>query len=140
MKIYTSRFSYRVPEEYIAVGIAVGKPRWALPYKCEHLSMLAPHGLFKKYQGEEFKRRYMDRLEELGEKKIRTALEAISKRNQNKDIVLLCWENLAKGLVCHRRYFADWWKATTGEEVEELEQMAQRSTVRKAQMLQLTLF
>ncbi len=122
MKIVTSRFSYKIPaDKYVGVGIAVGKPKWELPYKCEHLNALAPYGIFKKYKGEEFKKRYFLKLEELGVNRVRAMLENISRRNGYRDIALLCWENLNKGLTCHRRYFAEWWQEKTGEEIEELE-------------------
>lgn len=122
MKIVTSRFSYEIPaDKYVGVGIAVGKPKWELPYECEHLNTLAPYGIFQKYTGEEYKKHYFSRLDKIGTEKIREQLAEISKRHGNKDVALLCWENLNKGLTCHRRYFAEWWQEKTGEEIEELE-------------------
>jgi len=122
--MYTSRFNYKISaNDYVGVGIAVGKPRWKPKYECEHYSPLAPWGLFKKYTGDEFKERYILQLEKLGTTFIRKDLQDISNRHGGKDVVLLCWEDLSKGLTCHRRYFAEWWEKLTGEKIDELEEV-----------------
>ena len=110
MKILTSRFSCKIPKNYIAVGIAVGVPKWPLPYECEHYRKLAPFGLFNKCVGEEFRQKYFKRLDGIGVDEIRNKLGEISKMHDNNDVVLLCWEDVRKGQACHRRYFAEWWE------------------------------
>lgn len=121
MKIYTSRWSYDIPHEYRAIGISVGVPKWQLSYGYAEYDPLKPYGLFKKYSGEEFKAKYFEVLDKLGVDRIRFELELLSEQSGYKDIVLLCWENVLQGKSCHRRYFAEWWEANTGEAVEELE-------------------
>ena len=124
MNIYTSRFSYKVPEQYQAVGIAVGKPKWPLSYPVEHYNVLAPYGVFNKnYSQAEYRLAYFKRLEKYGVDRIRRDLEGISQRSGGKDVVLLCYENLCKhGEWCHRTQFAEWWEEKTGETIIELEE------------------
>lgn len=140
MRIFTSRFSYKIPSKYIAVGIAVGRPKWELPYECEHLRLLAPYGLFNRLTGEAFKKEYFERLDKIGVKIIEQALESISRKHYNKDVVLLCWEDLRKGKTCHRRYFAEWWLKNTGETIEELEEFLNRPAVEAPTYEQESLF
>nr|UWG82112.1 MAG: Protein of unknown function DUF488 [Bacteriophage sp.] len=65
---------------------------------------------------EEFTERYRAMLDSHGVARIRTELETISQLNGGKDIVLLCFDDVRKGL-CHRTIFAQWWQEKTGEEV-----------------------
>lgn len=69
---------------------------------------------------EEFTERYRAMLDSHGVARIRTELETISQLNGGKDIVLLCFDDVSKGL-CHRTIFAQWWQEKTGEEVKELQ-------------------
>ena len=124
MDIYTSRFSYKIPEEYQAIGIAVGKPKWPLGYALENYNVLAPFGIFNKnYSQAEYRLAYFKRLDSYGPERIKRDLEGFSRRSGGKDVVLLCYENLCKhGEWCHRTQFAEWWKEKTGESIIELEE------------------
>lgn len=123
MKIYTSRYSFKIPNEYQAVAISVGKPKWQLPYELEIYDKLAPYGVFNKYSEEQtYKEAYFKRLDKYDVEQIRKDLKQISKKNDGKDVVLMCYENLNKtDLWCHRTQFAEWWFDKTGEIIQELE-------------------
>lgn len=123
MRIFTSRYSFKIPQEFQAVSISVGKPKWQLPYSLEIYDKLAPYGVFNKYNDEEpYKKAYFERLDKYGVAQIRKDLEQISNKNGGKDVVLLCYENLSKPeLWCHRTHFAEWWFEQTGEIIQELE-------------------
>lgn len=124
MKLFTSRFSnkdLRARPDLVKVCIAVGKPRWPVGYEWTTCRWLAPFGL-RKLKGEHFKSAYVAKLDKLGLKAIRQELEMISEAHGDKDLVLLCYEDLRKpGLTCHRAMFAEWWLRQTGDLVLELD-------------------
>ena len=125
MAIYTSRFSNPElrKEYYTAVRIATGAPKWDLGYKLDgELKELMPFGLLGKYDNDisAFKREYFVRLERIGVDRIIQQLRQFE--SDEKDVVLLCWEDVRKGEKdwCHRTMFAEWWLTQTGEIIEEL--------------------
>jgi hypothetical protein len=73
--------------------------------------------------GERFVAEYSARMDKLGVNTIAAALESVGLTGT---LVLLCFENLAslppdgQKFVCHRRTWADWWTAQTGDPVPEL--------------------
>jgi hypothetical protein len=107
------------------VRISVGKPRfWSNAGLFTHVSQLAPYGLMStKLTDEEFKEKYIARLEKAGVEQIRYALLAAS--HPGKAVVLCCYEKVEDLEVneddCHRRTFAHWWEQQTGERIPELE-------------------
>lgn len=126
MKIYVSRYSNPELKKgiYTAVRISIGTPRWQLGYKLAGaIKDLMPFGLFKdpRYNDyETFKPAYFARLDKVGLQNIAKQIKDLSE--DGKDVVLLCYEDIRKGPDnwCHRTVFAEWWKARTGEEIEEL--------------------
>jgi len=125
MAIYTSRYSN--PElrngEYVTVRISLGKPKWELGYMlhCE-ISVLMPFGLLGEDMSEsEFRQKYYSRLEKTGVARIAEGFRIIQSKYPNRDIVLLCYEDIRKEENwCHRSVFADWWHDKTGELIDEL--------------------
>lgn len=121
MKIYTNRYRDFTPSQGIPVRITYGSPRWRLPYTiAASAKTVTPGRWFMEGTDEEFTERYRAMLESHGGARIRTELETISQLNGGKDIVLLCFDDVSKGL-CHRTIFAQWWQEKTGEEVKELQ-------------------
>jgi hypothetical protein len=107
-----------------AVGITLGNPRWKLSYPVvANLRQLAPTREMRQLTDPRlFDQMYRDRLDDLGVDEVRRLLTDCAERANNEHLVALCFEDLAKpGLRCHRRLFANWWTANTGEEVPELE-------------------
>ena len=118
--VYTSYFSKQakqpVQDNMAYASIAVGLPKFDLPFELKHITAVKPWGIFGKYHGEEYKQKYYERLDKIGVKRI---FEAIQEAKGNKEhIVLMCYEKDWNG--CHRKMFADWWQKQTGEIIEEI--------------------
>jgi hypothetical protein len=71
----------------------VGQPRFELGYE-DNVRMLAPFGLLSITDEDEFTRRYRERLDSHGGRRIRAVIAAIARREDREGVVLLCWENL----------------------------------------------
>ena len=128
MRIWTSRFhnkGLRDRHDLVKVAIVVSPPRWPLGYELADGGLLAPWGrLFHIDDEQAFTVAYRQRLDKLGVPRIRRELQRISNEHGGRDLVLLCYENLAEpGQWCHRRVFADWWRDMTGEVIEELQEV-----------------
>ena len=118
-RIATSRyaaFDVIAASGLVPVGITVGRPKFRLPYAPRFMSELAPWGLLRIEDGEEFTRRYVARLDAVGAERLEWEFDAISTGHDG--IVLLCFEQA--GEPCHRRTFADWWERQTAQPVPEL--------------------
>jgi hypothetical protein len=124
--------------DVVPVGISRGVPRWPLPYRYKLLRLLAPsRETFALQDLEEFQQAYMAGLEDIGVGKIAWALRKISREHSGRPLALLCYENTHTGEVCHRRMFAEWWKAQTGQEVPELDDGVE---AKRQPLIQETLF
>lgn len=133
MNLYTSYFARQKKmemEDTAYISIAVGNPRYAVPYEIVNLPELKPYGIFKKYHGEEFREKYFERLDSFGVDRI---WEAIQKAvGGHKNAVLMCHEKDEN--QCHRSMFAEWWLMNTGEIIPEF------GKEEKSQYKQLTMF
>lgn len=123
--LYTARFQNKQIKRAgrAAVAISLGVPKWPLGYSiAAQVRDLAPDGWALHIKDEaEYRRKYEAKLERLGVDRVRDQLEQISQMHGNADLVLLCWEDIARpGVWCHRRMFADWWERKTGQRVDEL--------------------
>lgn len=137
MKLYTSYFAKqkKMPlEDASYVSIAVGNPRYSVPYKIVNANALKPYGVFRKYHGEEYKIKYFERLESFGVEEIRKELEKVSEGHEN--VILMCHEKDKN--QCHRVMFAEWWERKTGEKIEEYGE--QKNEKPKIQSHQLSIF
>lgn len=121
--IYTSRFSNPElkSEQYTAIRISVGTPRWTLGYKLAgEMKDLMPFGLYNEKDAERFRQLYYAKLDRIGVDVIAQKLKGLEALG--KPVVLLCFEDIRKGdgNWCHRRIFADWWHMKTGGIIDEL--------------------
>lgn len=118
--IFTSYFSKqakKVPDENTSyASIAVGYPKFNLPFELKHVSSIKPYGVFGKYEGDEYYKKYMERLEKIGVDRIYEDLK--NAQGDKENLVLMCYEKNAD--ECHRRMFAEWWLQKTGEIIEEI--------------------
>jgi hypothetical protein len=102
------------------VRITLGTPRWRPPGRRYwlYLAELAPQRDYFNAPAEEFERRYLAQLDELGdaiEQKLGWLTEAYG------PILLCCYEkDVRDPLACHRRMFARWYEARTGQPVPEI--------------------
>jgi hypothetical protein len=125
MKLATSR--YQAADRILAsglvpVGTTVGSPRFRLGYTLAgRCGLLAPYGLFGKgLSSDDFRAGYIERLEKHGIDVIRRRLVEIAGEDA-PGVVLLCFEDVHAGELCHRTIFAKWWEEQTGEHVHELD-------------------
>ncbi|MGI8520271.1 MAG: DUF488 family protein, N3 subclade [Actinomycetota bacterium] len=119
----------------LRIGVTAFNPR-RLSYTLDATaSFLAPSkSLLGSYRegaidDDEFDRQYLAHLDEIGVDRIREHLELIAAKGKNDRLVLLCYEDVSKGLNCHRRTFAEWWEQQTGEAIPELASSAIQLTL-----------
>jgi hypothetical protein len=109
-----SYWTYR-PALGVPVRISLGRPQhMAVP---DSIPALMPFGIFRRYEGAEFDRRYRDRLDGIGVERIAATFHDLGLAYAGTPLVLLCFE--PPGRPCHRRMFADWWHRRTGVWVPE---------------------
>jgi hypothetical protein len=124
VEIATGRYSTFDASMGVPVAITVGRPKFPLRYEIEHeMRRLAPWGLLK-LDGDEFVQAYRSRLERLDLAAFVAKFEAISARHGGRRVVLLCYENVHAGQLCHRRVFAEWFEERTAQAVPEVEILA----------------
>jgi len=127
MRVMTSRFhNKKIAEmDVVPVAIALGVPGFPLGFKVRAKSkLIVPDRwmLNKQVTQERYRQAYRAKLDEAGYPAIKAELEAISRANGGRDLVLLCWEDIRKpGEWCHRTMFAEWWAEHSGQGVLELE-------------------
>jgi hypothetical protein len=103
----------------IPIGITVGPARY-LPYElAANLMPLAPFGLMK-LPPDKFEPAYLGRLDTFGVEAIERMIASVVDAYMASGAVLLCFEKVLEGEVCHRRMFASWWERQTGDDVPEL--------------------
>jgi hypothetical protein len=119
--LYTSRYASPLLKdaECVPVQTSRGALRWKLPYRYRRAMWLAPDNETWALRGDQegFKRSYLRQLEEIGAEEIVSRLAAIG---GGLPVVMLCFENVNAGEVCHRRYLADFIEERTGIVVPEL--------------------
>jgi hypothetical protein len=85
---------------------------------CESGSKLAPYGLLKIADPDEFAARYIARLDGLADA-IEAQLLGVAEKYPGQTIVCLCFEDVRKDL-CHREFAAQWLHERWGIDVREL--------------------
>lgn len=125
LKLYTSRYGNRqiASTSLVAVRTSLGIPKWPLGFTIQgYCQEITPDGYMLKLENyATYKMAYVKKLEAKGVAQIRRTLEKIAADAKGDALVLLCYENISKpGEWCHRRMFAEWWEAQTGEVVAEL--------------------
>lgn len=107
----TGRYHDHRPAHGVAIATSLGRPKWPLPYEiAAAIRDLMPFGLLGLPE-DEFGLRYLDRLDRLGADRLRAQFEKIAQDHPGQPLVLLCWENVLAGDMCHRRIAADWLEA-----------------------------
>lgn len=121
MKLFTNRYQSFKPSQGTPVRATYGQPKFYLRYPLHFQSkLITPGGWFMSGTDEEFTRRYYSMLDKHGVAAIRAELQTIVDLSGNDRLVLLCFDDVDRGL-CHRTLFAKWWYSNTGEEVVELQ-------------------
>lgn len=110
--------------DFVPVRTSEGLPRfWPQANRLPEVEALKPVGL-RNLHGDEFDRRYFERLDSFGVDEIRAQFAKVRKHPASAGywhlpLGLLCFEHVEKGESCHRRLFAGWWQRNTGEVVPE---------------------
>ena len=110
-------------EKHLPLRISLGAPKFALPYRLTaDFRVIAPtNEILQIGDKDRYRREYRRYLDGIGVMTIQNALNPF--RNDDKEIVLLCFEDLRDPEKwCHRRFFAEWWEEKTNERVPELEE------------------
>ena len=110
----------RQPEGGVqGVRISIGRPWfWREACRWPIAAALAPWGLMKIEDDDEFAARYMERLERHGVEAIQAQLDAIAAETDAHSLVMCCFEPVSS--ECHRDTWALWWREQTGRHVTEL--------------------
>lgn len=126
MAIWVSRYSNKQLQNgnYYPVGISIGQPKFPLGYQLrEQCYSLAPKGYMLNMEIESFRQAYYEKLDGIGTEKIINMVTRLDEkaRNEKKELVLLCYEDVrVPEDWCHRTIFAEWWAENMGEIIEEL--------------------
>jgi Protein of unknown function, DUF488 len=118
-QLYTCSYRRFRADMGVPVITSLGLPSWR-PEAREwpRCWLLTPTpALFREPDDDVFAAGYAARLERFGAAKIARTLEKIAREHQAARLILLCHE--ADPAACHRRQFADFMLATTGELIEE---------------------
>jgi hypothetical protein len=119
-ELFTGRYRTFEASMGVPVSITVGQPKWPLGYEIRHrIHRIAPWGLMK-LDGERFVAAYRERLDRLDVAALAERFEAISAAEGGRPPVLLCFEDVHAGQLCHRRVFAEYWHERTGQAVPEI--------------------
>lgn len=109
LNLATSRFTGFQREYGVPVRITVGAPRF-FQQSHEFVKVLAPFGIFKNANLPTVQMRheaYIDRLDKHADQ-LMNELYGLTEAYPGATLCLLCYENVHKGEVCHRRWAADW--------------------------------
>lgn len=122
MIITTGSYAGWRPEHGTPVRVTLGIPRWPRPPGRErwiYLAELAPRPWYFRAAPEKFDRYYLAQLDRLAAD-IETKLGWLAERFEA--VSMLCYERRITGpSSCHRRLWADWHEARTGQHVPELD-------------------
>jgi hypothetical protein len=124
-RLYTARYANPTLADHAAakVRISLGYPRFPLRYQLAGtIGQLAPDRSYFKDPEAVFRGLYKaDLLRRGGTEYFAKLFIEIAERAGVDALALLCFEDLRRpNVFCHRRIFAEWWEARTGQEVEEL--------------------
>lgn len=128
----TSRYQNRgaiIASGHVPVRTTLGPPRFKLGYQLgANLRIIAPtRTIFAIEDPVAFDAAYRKHLDSVGVVEISRQLAEVSGAHENKGLVLLCFEDVHQlgEFACHRRAFARWWEAQTGQQIHELSQQSQ---------------
>lgn len=130
LDLVTCSYSAYRPEMGLPVAISVGLPKWfKFPYHV--VKPLAPYGIFNNEAMKEAGRgarhaAYKQRLD-IQQTDMFKQLWDLTEMYPDVPLVMMCYENVHKGEVCHRRWAADWFLSEHGIIVPEVSLPPQRN-------------
>jgi hypothetical protein len=123
-RIVTGRFQTWKPEVGIPIRTSIGRPRsWRHAEQPIHDRDITPYGVAFNAEVEAMpdggRSVYLDRLDARAGR-IVARLAALARQHPGRQLVVLCYENVAAGDVCHRRWLADWLEDRFGIAADEV--------------------
>jgi hypothetical protein len=100
------------PAGVTLVRISLGRPKWVAPS-----TAVIPSGRAVRPGGDEFERRYRERLDGFGVERVERRFREVADSYSGRPLVLLCFEKSLGD--CHRSSFARCWQERSGEVVPE---------------------
>lgn len=123
LPLATCSYKAYIPAMGVPVRITVGRPRF-FPHPYQYVEGLAPHGIFKsaEYDGQpmDVKELAFHRRCDSLRDQILADLAGIADAHPGQRLVMLCYENVHNGEVCHRTWAARWFADRLGWDVPEL--------------------
>jgi hypothetical protein len=117
--LVTGRYQTWRRSDGVPCCITLGEPKfWGRRPPLVDLRVLAPWGVFDAPL-DEGRRLYRQRLDARADR-IVAALARIAAEHPGEQLVLLCFEDVNAGEVCHRRWFAEWFEQRYGVVVPEV--------------------
>jgi hypothetical protein len=118
--LVTGRYRTWEPGDGVPIRTTVGSPKFWKGGPLIDLRDVAPYGVFGQVADADAAREaYRQRIEQRAPRIVAT-LAALAHQHENQALVLLCFEDVHAGQVCHRRWFAEWFEERFGIEVPEL--------------------
>ena len=118
--LVTSRYQAWRPADGLPIRTTVGYPRFWRGPALVQLRELTPYGIFGTgLSNHEARLAYRQRVE-VHAQTIVARLAELARQHPGEALVVLCFENVHAGEVCHRRWFAEWFEERFGIQVPEL--------------------
>ena len=118
--LVTGRYQSWKPGDGVPIRSTVGYPRFWRHGPLWQVTEITPYGVFGKgFDAGTARSLYRKRLERHAAT-IPASLGDITRRHRGRPLVVLCFEDVYAGQVCHRRWFAEWFEERYGIAVAEL--------------------
>jgi hypothetical protein len=118
--LLTGRYQSWKPGDGVPVRSTVGYPKFWRHGPLLHAIGITPYGVFGKGLDHDTARAaYRQRLD-LHAGAILSDLAEIARTHRGQPVVVLCFEDVHAGQICHRRWFAEWFEERYGIAVDEL--------------------
>lgn len=120
-RLVTGRYRAWRPEHGVPIRSTVGAPKFWTGPQLIHLKLITPYGLLDPaIDDATAERRYRSRLDDRAGKVV-AVLAGIARAHPGRSVVVLCFENVHAGDVCHRRWLAEWMADRFGIKVDEVD-------------------
>jgi hypothetical protein len=116
----TGRYQSWKPGDGVPVRSTVGYPRFWRHGPLWHATEITPYGVFGKGLDNDTARAAYRRRLDRHAGAILASLGEITRTHRGQRVVVLCFEDVHAGQVCHRRWFAEWFEEHYGIAVAEL--------------------
>jgi hypothetical protein len=138
--VTTSYKNYK-PEMGIAIQTSIGTPKFWRWGSLTQAKVFYPYATFKKHTDKTWTQKaniYCDSLDAYASQ-IEKMLDSFTAIAGDKPLVLMCYEDVHAGEVCHRRWLAEWFRTRYNVDVPEIS-MSKKQEKPKTNWTALSLF